>query len=160
MLKCNIKKRIKFLLGFSLVELSISFIVISILLAAFSPVISKKLAASSSPTSITKLSMDCKTVLPEAEGYCTMCYESPKRCILCSRTCAEGEYKDTANCVCLSCQDQYGDSHCTKCDESGCKLCDNGYFFGSDKKCTACPKGSYCYQNDNESVKKTCSAGY
>ena len=62
--------------AFSLVEISISLIVIAIILAALSPVITKRLTSTS--TQKNKISTNCSSYFPQASGYCAMCYINPK----------------------------------------------------------------------------------
>ncbi len=135
------------LFAFSLIELGISFITIAILLAAFSPVISKKLASSatsSSGGSSGGVTYKCSTLFPDSDGACMLCTKNPKKCIMCSKTCPSGEYKNVFECKCESCSTKHSDSHCVNCDENSCFGCSDGYSLDSNKKCIICPAGSYC----------------
>ena len=158
---------VKRLLAFSLVEISISLIVIAIILAALMPVITKRLTASA--TQRNKISTNCASLFPDASGYCAMCYVNPKRCIICTRTCNGDEFKNVDKCICESCRIKYSDTHCSRCNSQRCLQCDNGYYLDGNNKCVICPKGYYCYQDNSgsgingdsgTSVKKPCPKGY
>ena len=104
--------------AFSLVEISISLIVIAVILAALSPVITKRLTSTS--TQKNKISTNCSSYFPQAMGYCAMCYVNPKRCIICTRSCNGDEFKNVDSCICESCRTKYGDSRCSKCNSKRC----------------------------------------
>ena len=152
--------------AFSLVEISISLIVIAIILAALSPIITKRLTSTS--TQKNKISTNCSSYFPQASGYCAMCYINPKKCIICTRSCNSDEFKNVDNCICESCRTKYNDSHCSRCNSQRCLQCDQGYYLDNNNKCTICPKGYYCYQDNSNgingdggvSVKKPCPKGY
>ena len=61
--------------AFSLVEISVSLVVIAVILAALSPVITKRLTSTS--TQKNKISTNCSSYFPQAMGYCAMCYVNP-----------------------------------------------------------------------------------
>ena len=150
--------------AFSLVEISISLIVIAVILAALSPVITKRLTSTS--TQKNKISTNCSSYFPQAMGYCAMCYVNPKRCIICTRSCNGDEFKNVDSCICESCRTKYGDSRCSRCNSKRCLQCDQGYYLDSSNKCVICPRGYYCYQDNSGgvdqgvSVKKPCPKGY
>ncbi len=131
----------------------------SVLLAALSPVISKRIV-SSVVGGEKELSISCDELFPEAEGHCAICYKSPKECLFCSRICASGYLKDTGECVCKTCKSVYHDEHCSRCDENSCLACDDGYYLDDKNKCIPCPAGSYCHQVLGNSVIKQCQKGY
>ncbi len=142
--------------AFSLVEIAISLLVISIIIAALTPTISKRLTSASSMK--PRISTNCDSLYPS--GYCAMCYITPKKCITCTRTCQSNEYKNVGNCECEKCIDRYNDPHCTKCDSKKCNQCDPGYYLDGKGKCTICPKGHYCYQTaDGGSKIEQCKPG-
>ena len=119
-------KYMKKILGFSLVELMISLIVISIVTAAFAPIVTKKLKTSD--MSIGTGSSDY--VFDEA-----ICSASVQNCSICVADscvkCKEGYYLDENECKactdsCLSCTNS---SKCLKCKDG---------FYPKDDKCKAC----------------------
>ena len=140
--------------AFSLVEISISLIVIAIILAALMPVITKRLTASA--TQRNKISTNCASLFPDASGYCAMCYVNPKRCIICTRTCNGDEFKNVDKCICESCRIKYSDTHCSRCNSQRCLQCDNGYYLDGNNKCVICPKG-YAAPNEGMSACVACS---
>ena len=118
--------------AFSLVEISISLIVIAIILAALSPIITKRLTSTS--TQKNKISTNCSSYFPQASGYCAMCYINPKKCIICTRSCNGDEFKNVDNCICESCKTKYNDSHCSRCNSQRCLQCDQGYYLDNNNK--------------------------
>ena len=118
--------------AFSLVEISISLIVIAIILAALSPIITKRLTSTS--TQKNKISTNCSSYFPQASGYCAMCYVNPKKCIICTRSCNNDEFKNVDNCTCESCRTKYNDSHCSRCNSQRCLQCDQGYYLDNNNK--------------------------
>ena len=79
----------KTLKAFSLIELTISLITISCIMAAFAPIITKKLKISSSSSS------PISTVKPECSKFsedCKLCYSNS--CLICNKNCNENEYKN------------------------------------------------------------------
>ena len=118
--------------AFSLVEISISLIVIAVILAALSPVITKRLTSTS--TQKNKISTNCSSYFPQASGYCAMCYINPKKCIICTRSCNSDEFKNVDNCICESCKTKYNDSHCSRCNSQRCLQCDQGYYLDNNNK--------------------------
>ena len=156
-------KSMKILKAFSLIELSISFITIAILLAAFSPVISKKFASSatsSSGGSSGGVTYKCSTLFPDSDGACMLCTKNPKKCIMCSKTCPSGEYKNVFECKCESCSTKHSDSHCVSCDENSCFGCSEGYSLDSNNKCMPCSDVyANCLSCDSSGC-SACSSGY
>ena len=141
--------------AFSLVELSVSMIIIAIIIAALAPIITKRLTATS--TTKNKISTNCDSYYPD--GYCSMCYITPKRCIICTKTCNSDEYKNVDDCTCEACKDRYNDPYCSQCNSKRCTQCDNGYYLNDSNQCTPCPAGYYCYQNNDLSIKLPCPKG-
>ena len=82
--------------GFSLVELMISLIVISLIMAAFVPVISKKLTTGSifAGSSGGGFGKSCS----EIDEDCDLCAGSI--CLSCKKTCPAGETLNTTSCSC------------------------------------------------------------
>lgn len=88
-----------------------------------------------------------------------MCYITPKRCIICTKTCRSDEYKNVSDCICELCKEKYNNPYCTQCNSQHCTQCKNRYYLDDDNKCTPCPKGYYCYQSNNSSIKSPCPKG-
>lgn len=101
------KKMIKFLKAFSLVELMISLIVISLISAAFAPVITKKL----SNGIITIGSFGGNNNSGSGEVNCPS-----------NITCEAGYYLD-GTCKCQHCSDP----NCTYCAHNACSICNDGF---------------------------------
>lgn len=76
-------------------------IIIAIITAALTPIITKRLSATS--TVKNRISTNCDSYYPE--GYCSMCYITPKRCIICTKTCRSDEYKNVSDCICEPCKE-------------------------------------------------------
>lgn len=145
--------------GFSLVELSVSLIVISLLTASFAPVITKKL----SKNNITVgsfggggggggASLECSGI-----SDCILCKDNIcYTCIKNKETCATGTYLDNPSCSCKPCSDImagctsctkggvctsstacsiFGD-YCIQCSVAECEQCRTGYNLNEEK--TAC----------------------
>lgn len=145
-----------FRFGFSLIELSVSLLVIAVIIACLMPVISKRLTSAS--TVKNRISTSCESVYPD--GYCAMCYLTPKSCVVCTRNCSVGEYKNVSKCECEKCSVKYGDLNCTRCNSQRCTQCKEGYYLDNNGRCSICPLGYYCYQDGEYSVKKPCAKGY
>ncbi len=141
--------------GFSLVELSVSLIVISLLAASFAPVITKKL----SKNNITVGSFGGGGASLECRGIsdCILCKDNIcYTCIKNKETCATGTYLDNSTCSCKPCSDImagctsctkggvctsstacsiFGD-YCIQCSVAECEQCRTGYNLNEEK--TAC----------------------
>ena len=157
--------------GFSLIELMISLIIISLIAAAFVPVITKKLARSSivagsfGNNSSGGVSENCSNISED----CALC--AGDTCLSCKKTCSAGETLDTTNCTCKFKGTYYipvnglhvtkfamGDSKYTQIpDSAGVKVVDKNTACGSssEKYYTAkcCWKAtiddsSYCNSNN------------
>ena len=146
--------------GFSLIELLISLIVISLIAAAFSPVISKKLKSGglsigvgfggggSGGLSIGSISIDCDDI----DEDCNLC--SGNSCLICSKDCnSQGEYINASTCKCENCADI---EHAQTCEynpeynKGVATLCDDGYYVEDTKgdnfgTCQLCPQGYICH---------------
>ena len=136
--------------AFSLIELMISLITISCIVAAFTPVITKKLSSSS-----TGFGGTFKEVTTQCEKFgsdCSLCY--PDKCIVCTKLCSSTQYKDSKKCVCKECSEIEG---CLACNSTKCTKCKPGYgYSSSDFKCTKCSKG---YYSDGTDECKPCPKG-
>ena len=126
-------------LAFSMIELMISLVTISVITAAATPIVTKKIAKKDISLSNGGLLMKCNHI----DEKCTLCH-SNKKCIMCSRTCASNQYADTATCKCKSCSSKYG-STCVACDDTQCLKCSAYHYIGTNTANPAC---------------KSCEAGY
>ena len=136
----------KKIFGFSLVELMISLIVISVVTAAFAPVVTKKLKTSDQ--SIGSASVDYifdESICSSKKANCSVCVGSE-----CLR-CRAGYYINDGNCIAC-------DSNCITCDhEQGCKKCSDGYYLDGTT-CKTCPTG--CAKCTNAATCTQCNQGY
>jgi len=111
-------------LGFTLVELMISLIAISVITAVFVPIVSRKVEKDKILSEDDKevfTGDDCN-IKPNDntyKNYCRMCYKTNGiECIHCLLTCKIGEYKDIKNCKCEICPIARDNSVCIKCNTS------------------------------------------
>jgi len=87
--------------GFSLVELMISLITVSVIAAAFTPIITKKLKSSTvSAENVSEISQECNRNNPDGSysfsSSCALCEKNA--CLICSITCGKGKTKNTSKC--------------------------------------------------------------
>ncbi len=120
--------------GFSLVEIIVALIIISCIMAAFAPLITKKLKSSNVTIAVSEVTTKCN----KFSSDCNLCY--PQKCIMCSKNCAYSEYKNNNMCTCVACNSF--SSNCVTCNESGCTKCNPGYGL-KDGSCEICSKGYY-----------------
>lgn len=147
-MKLKFKNLFKKLRAFSLIELTISLVVISLILSALIPVMTSRYAKRAVTVEATKISSSCK----EISSDCLICKN--KECLLCDKTCPDGTFKDIKICDCVSCSVAH--ANCAQCDEGKCTQCKVGYYLSEDgKSCIECEAGYYC---DGES-KQVCRAG-
>ena len=121
--------------AFSLIELMISLITISCIIAAFAPVMTKKLKNSSITASLSEITTKCD----KFSSNCTLCYSD--KCIVCSIYCNENQYKNDGSCICENCSEKY--AGCIRCDDKQCRKCASGYGLTIDGKCKQCSAGYY-----------------
>ena len=157
-----IDKIIEKLKAFSLVELIISLVAISIILAAFAPQISKKLSGNG--LTIGGVSFgQCDKFGDD----CSICAADETHCVVCRKEldgCPDGTGVYNPTCGCESCQYYLSGTHKDKClscriDRDGigtCKKCEQGYYVDGGT-CMPCPDGYYC-QNGRDHVE--CPGGY
>ena len=152
------KKLLKGSFAFSLVELMISLITISIIAAAFTPVISKRLKSGDLTLGMGSAKLEFSTKCDyfqqedDETNPCKLCNVAtdPPSCILCRRECSEGETLRKDTCTCIACNDpEYGlGDDCTSCKWSDnnliCKQCPNGKKVGTDGKCADCSPNKMC----------------
>lgn len=170
------KKILKVLKAFTLIELLISIVAIALVTSAMAPIITKKVKASR-----TLVDADQVRTQPFCNKFssdCHMCY--PKKCIVCDRVCGEvnttlGKTSTVLNkdmCRCALCNsgkptsnpNDYdpnnvtNDPNCYSCTfgSSKCNGCMPGFYFEAGK-CTECPVGHYC--EGGTKTKQACPAG-
>lgn len=120
--------------GFSLVELMVTLIVVSMLVAAMAPVITKKL----------------KNNTVAISGVTT----SNGSAMSCDISCTNKQAKDSSNCECKECSVLFGDS-CLRCDITKCTECSSENYLNNGV-CIACENGYYC----DGTSKIDCPVGY
>ena len=139
-------KKFKMMSAFSLVELMISLIVISIVTAAFAPVVTKKLKTSD--MSIGSASSDYifdETICNKSVSNCSVCVKD--ECV----RCKIGYYLDSNSCKACS-------NNCTTCDsQNGCTKCEDGYYLDGTQ-CKSCPDG--CTKCENATTCTECKENY
>ncbi len=149
----------KFVKAFSLIELTISLIIMAAIAAAFTPVITKKIKASDIIAGVGSLSTNCDNenfVGPDGNNYCKLC--NGDNCLACTRSCENNEYLDVYSCKCVSCtsaENGYG-PNCAKCDDSKCTKCISGYYLNGNS-CAPCSEN--CTECNSNGCKK-CEEGY
>ena len=152
------------LFAFSLIEVMVALLVVAIIVAALAPVITKRMQRDIVGKS--RISTSCSSLFPE--GYCGMCYLNPKSCIVCTKVCSSDEFQNVSECSCVKCSVHHNDSSCVRCNSKYCVQCKQGYYLDGNNRCTICPKGYYCYQDNSNgingdggtSIKKPCPKGY
>ncbi|MBR2069169.1 MAG: hypothetical protein IJ877_05340, partial [Candidatus Gastranaerophilales bacterium] len=158
---CGVNINLRQRFAFSLIELMISLIAISVITAAFTPVISKKIKAGNLTIGDSGISQVCDT---KFTGCCTLCY--PHKCINCSATCADctsAQFLNEGQCKCYSCSDTAngGVANCSSCQYNvsngsvKCKKCATTHYLDNGT-CKTCPAGRLC---DGTSTLK-CKKGY
>ena len=142
----------KYFKGFSLVELMISLITISLISAAFMPIVTKKLSSSTVKLGkpISSVRSDCKK-FEENGGKCNACFDT--FCLLCDIYCTQNQYKNIGECKCENCSER--SEGCVKCGSTGCDECQTGYYL-ENGTCTKCPAGAKC----NGVKKELCPKGF
>lgn len=144
------KKKIK---GFSLVELMVTLIIVSMLVAALAPVITKKLKSSavtvgSFNSNISNIEMDCSLFGEK----CSLC--DSVKCISCSEICEYNQALNIQECACKDCSDLFGEN-CKQCSINACSLCEKGNYI-TGGKCVECEAGYKC-----DGITRTqCQDGY
>ena len=157
----------KFLMGFSLIEVLIALIIVSVLMAASVPILTKK--AQNIAVLGGSQSEEIKAECSIFGSDCSLCYSS--KCIVCNKTCLETQFKDIENCNCKNCSNEdLGGAGCKKCNKTTCLECDSSKFLNSSNKCTSCPQNATCngkemtcksdyYRKDDTCIKCTDSFG-
>ncbi len=142
--------------AFSLIELLISLITISVIVAAMAPIITHKLKHSNVALSAKSVKIDC------AQKFgtdCMMCNQ--KSCLWCTTyiNVPDGQYVNPGfGCDRKNCADKFG-STCTKCTKDYCLGCLGGYGYNSaNHSCSLC-SAPYVSQGGS-SVCTMCNQGY
>ncbi len=148
--------------AFSLIELLISLITISVILASLAPVITHKMKHGGISIGTKKLSMKC----PATVGSdCTLCLGN--QCIACPISCGN-QFKNTLTCKCETCTQancvncSSGANQCDRCKSgyqksgNGCSACGAGYYSNEGGTCQKCPKGSKANANSAATGCTTC----
>ena len=155
------KKIIKFLKAFSLVEMMVNIIAISVLVAAMAPVITKKIEYQRAIVDTTDIMTQEKCTA--FTNQCTLC--TTNECLVCQRACGEKEtsFGETSmvlnakQCKCVLCNADTSaittasmmsstvttDKYCYSCTlgKSKCNKCMSGYYLSSSTVCTECQAG-------------------
>ncbi len=150
----RILNKIKTACAFSLVELMISLIVVSLISAAFAPVITKKLSRSmvTVKSAVAAVRSDCEKFNNNG-GKCNACIDDS--CLLCDIHCNSNQYKNIGKCQCENCSER--SEGCLECSSQGCDKCADGYYIDETLKCVKCPKGSKCSDGKKREL---CPIGY
>ena len=134
-------KCFKKFLAFSLIELMISLITISCIVAAFMPVISKKLSSSNvtiSGNNVSDITTECSDKFSSNCKLCTKSY-----CIQCElNSCSTGTYTENKSCSCKDCSNLF--SNCIECDSTKCTKCKDNNYYIKNNKCESCPTNKIC----------------
>lgn len=134
--------------AFSLVELLISLIIISVSVAAFIPIITKKMQnVRVAISSVDKISQNCDDIDP----MCKLCLG--KQCINCEKICPIAQFAQAATCTCKNCIE--GCSVCV--NDTSCSVCKSGYFLNSSI-CQKCSLG--CASCTTQTSCSACEDGY
>lgn len=141
-------------MAFSLVEVVISLIIISLITAAFAPIMSKKLTSSKTAVQNKMSTATCSSI----DADCKLCTTTNgvKKCLTCLKKCSVNEYLDAESCSCKPCSSIA--SNCVSCTSSKCIKCSGGYGLSTSgtSVCTQCTAGKY---SEGTTVCKTCPDG-
>ena len=132
--KVNTKKLRTSLFAFSLIEIMLSLIIVSSILAAFAPIVSRKM--NSKVIEVAATASFSKNCADKYTSDCTLC--TSKACISCKldRKAPEGKYLDVDACRYKACTDLFSD--CLICAHDRCMLCIATKYIDAQGKCTAC----------------------
>ena len=134
----------KKIFGFSLVEIVVALIIISVITAALAPIITKKMKSNS--INITggggggssDITTECSDKFSSSCKLCTSSY-----CIQCDLdNCASGTYVENKSCSCKACTDIF--PNCIECDSKKCTKCKDSNYYIKDGKCANCPSDKIC----------------
>lgn len=139
--------------AFSIMELLIALIIISLTVSATAPILIGKIKTGKLKIKTIISSGDiCKK---EINNNCKICYgkEGQKKiCLSCSLSCPPTSYFDKENCQCISCSERYPKDAkvCDRCDYKYCKRCllQKGYYLDKTttppQHCKLCSTDFYC----------------
>lgn len=148
----KLKQKSKKFFAFSMIELVLSLLIISIILAALTPVISKRAHNMIKVDTSMAIysSAECNEWFNEDCQVCTK-----NACLTCEKTCEENEYKNVGTCNCENCNTR--SKECIRCGAKKCRRCNEGYAL-ADGVCSdeTCPEGSW---SDGLSVCQKCPEG-
>lgn len=147
----NLKK-----VAFSLIELMISLIVVSLVAAAFTPVITKKLKTSSifgSSGGGNSVSANCQG---KFDSDCKLCTKD--LCVMCKKTCESGFMLEADSC---KCNQIITINNCkVYSDYKTCETCEDGYFLVNNQ-CYKRTEINNCVKYyDYEDKCEKCDAGF
>ena len=146
--------------AFSLVEILVALVIVSLIMAALAPVITKKLSSSA----IVVGTSQNADVISEITANCEGSENFSSKCELCTKDfciscgigkCPAGQYLDNKKCACKPCSDKF--SNCKECNSDTCTLCSSVDYYIKNTNCLSCPTGSFC---DGTTLYETCPSGY
>lgn len=140
--------------GFSLVELLVSLIIISLIVAIFAPIMTKRLVQTKTAV-VSKISSQCDVLSPD----CKLCITASgdKKCLLCEKKCSEiNMFLNKEKCICENCSAL--NANCEKCADGKCLKCKAGYGLALNGKCTSSPCESGTYSDGSHSC-TACAKG-
>lgn len=151
----------KKIFGFSLVEIVVALIIVSVIIALLAPIITRRIKSNSvsigqvtNTTPSDNITSECSDN-PNFGPECKLC--TSKYCIDCGlKGCAIGQYADIKRCECKNCSEKYGNA-CSQCDSKNCIQCISSSYYINNGVCTLCPSGSYC---DGKNILPTCPEGH
>ena len=119
----------------------IALITISCIIAAFTPVISKRLKSSNvtiKGNNVSDITTNCSDKFSNSCKLCTKSY-----CIQCDLSnCTTGTYAESKSCTCKDCSTLY--SNCIECDSNKCTKCKDNNYYINNGKCEICPSNKIC----------------
>ena len=134
----------KKIFGFSLVEIVVALIIISVIIAALAPIITKKMKSNSVSITGGSGSSDITTECSDNPNFgseCKLCTSS--YCIQCDLdNCASGTYVENKSCSCKTCTSIF--PNCIECDSKKCTKCKDSNYYIKDGECANCPSDKIC----------------
>ncbi len=148
------KNFIKYIKAFSLIEVMLSLIILSIVTAAVVPVITKKITGKSIKIEAeenneeSEYTTDCQDLIIDGEKVgpnCTICTKGEDAvCKQCPIECDEGMLVNIAACKCVECKAE----NCEECQTENkcfkCMISESGVYYSNNGNCEICPLGHYC----------------
>ena len=139
--------------AFSLVEIMVGLVVMSCVVTAFAPVITKKVSSAETTLiatgGVSALNSHCEDTFSED---CVLCNRN-RACLICNKVCSATQFEDIPACNCVNCTDAYG-ANCINCEHTGCTNCNSSYYI-TTPTCTVCEAGYRC----NGKERTICPAG-